>query len=98
MRDYPAAEGRTGVCMKLEFLTKANKIPHNRAHNALSDVNATIGLAKKIAETEPRLWQWAFEHRSKETIRAALEKGPVLWIHPRFGQTVSYTHLTLPTN
>ncbi len=93
VRDYPAAEGRTGVCMKLEFLTKANKIPHNRAHNALSDVNATIGLAKKIAETEPRLWQWAFEHRSKETIRAALEKGPVLWIHPRFGQKRGYAKI-----
>lgn len=92
-KEYPAAEGREGVCFKLEFLTKANGITHAHAHNALSDVSATIGLAKKIAETEPKLWKWALENRSKEAVKEALKNGPVLWVHPRFGQKRGFSKI-----
>ena len=80
-------EGRRGVCFKLEHLSRANGIVHRHAHDAFSDVEATLGLAKLIAEKEPRLWKWAFENRSKAKVKAALESGgPVLWVSPRFGQ------------
>ena len=83
---YPKAAGRSGVCFKLEFLTKANGIEHGHAHDALSDVEATIGLAKLLAEKEPRLWQWAFENRTKEKVLAAISGAkPVVWVTPRFG-------------
>lgn len=55
-------------------------------HDALSDVEATIGLASLIRRTEPRLWLWALENRGKEAVKAALERGPVVWISPKFGQ------------
>ena len=85
--EYPKAEGRTGVCFKLEFLSKANGIHHEHAHDALSDVDATLGLARLIRETEPRLWQWALENRTKPRIKAALESGrPVVWISPKFSR------------
>lgn len=85
------AEGRRGVCFKLEYLTKANGIVHKHAHDAFSDVEATIGLAKLIQKTEPRLWQWALEHRSKAKVKEAVEgHNPVLWISPRFGQARGY--------
>ena len=83
---YPKAAGRSGVCFKLEFLTIANGIEHGHAHDALSDVEATIGLARLLAEKEPRLWQWAFENRTKEKVLAAIgDTKPVVWVTPRFG-------------
>ena len=84
--EYPKAAGRSGVCFKLEFLTKANGIVHSHAHDALSDVEATIGMAKLIAEREPRLWKWAFENRDTKTVLKAVEgRKPVVWVSPRFG-------------
>lgn len=83
---YPKAAGRKGVCFKLEFLTKANGIVHSRAHDALSDVEATIGLARLIAEREPRLWKWALENRTTAKVNAAIaDMRPVVWVTPRFG-------------
>lgn len=83
---YPKAAGRTGVCFKLEFLTKANGIEHGHAHDALSDVYATLGLARLIREKEPKLWDWAFANRTTETVEAAVDSGkPVVWVTPKFG-------------
>lgn len=83
---YPQAVGKTGISFKLEHLTQANGLLHDKAHDAMSDVQATIQLAKLIAEKEPRLWQWAFANRKKATVSQALQQGPVLWVNPRFGQ------------
>ena len=83
---YPKAAGRSGVCFKLEFLTKANGITHGHAHDALSDVEATIGLARLIREKEPRLWAWAFKNRTKEAVETAIRDArPVVWVTPKFG-------------
>lgn len=54
---------------KLEALAEANNISHDRAHDALSDVFATIGLAKLMHKEHPRLFQWAFSARSKDVLR-----------------------------
>lgn len=84
--EYPKAAGRKGVCFKLEFLTKFNGIEHGHAHDALSDVEATIGLAKLIREKEPRLWTWAFKNRTKEAVETAVSDAkPVVWVTPKFG-------------
>lgn len=89
---YPKAAGRHGVCFKLEFLSKANGITHSHAHDALSDVEATIGLARLIAEKEPRLWKWAFENRTSQRVHAAVaDMKPVVWVTPRFGVTQGCT-------
>lgn len=92
---YPAAEGRKGVTFKLEFLTKANGLEHGHAHDALSDVEATVALARLIAQKEPRLWQWAFENRTKDKVVAALEKGPVVWVSPKFGVVRGCTRIVM---
>ncbi len=54
---------------KLENLTKVNNIEHSNAHDALADVYATISLAKLIYEKQPRLLQYIFNHRTKNSIR-----------------------------
>jgi len=58
------------VSFKLELLTAANNISHQSAHDALSDVYATIAVAKLIKEKQPRLYDWAYSLKDK---RKALE-------------------------
>ncbi|WP_414830645.1 exodeoxyribonuclease I [Alteromonas sp. H39] len=53
---------------KLEHLTQANGIAHGDAHDALSDVHATIGLAKLIKTHQPKLYDYAFSLRSKQNV------------------------------
>jgi exodeoxyribonuclease-1 len=52
------------VTLKLERLTAANGIDHGQAHEALSDVRATIALARLIREKQPKLYDWLFQLRS----------------------------------
>lgn len=58
---------------KLEDLARANGLLHEKAHDALSDVRATIALARLIREKQPRLFQFVQEHRSSESIRGFLD-------------------------
>jgi len=53
---------------RLEELAKANNIAHEAAHDALFDVRATIGLAKKVQHTYPRLYEWYYHHRRRENL------------------------------
>ena len=57
---------------KLEDLTKANKLPHESAHDALSDVYATIAVAQKISEKQPKLYQYMFNMRQKKNVLGLL--------------------------
>ncbi|MCH1918889.1 exodeoxyribonuclease I [Shewanella sp. A3A] len=51
---------------KLEHLTAANGLGHEKAHDAMSDVYATISLAKLIKERQPRLFDYYFNLRKKQ--------------------------------
>lgn len=57
---------------KLDELAPANGIEHEDAHDALSDVYATIGMAKKIKEAQPKLYQFAFDLKNKRKAAEAL--------------------------
>ena len=91
---------------KLEVLTKANGIDHGHAHDALSDVHATIALAKLIKTAQPRLFDYYFGLRHKKQVRAMLEpfgahvRVHVSAIHPRqrFGVAPITSIARHPTN
>jgi exodeoxyribonuclease-1 len=53
---------------KLENLSKANGLLHDAAHDALSDVYATIALAKLIKQQQPDLYQYAYGLRDKRKV------------------------------
>ena len=53
---------------KLEELTKANGIEHAAAHDALSDVTATIALAKLVKDKQPKLYDFFFKLRFKKAV------------------------------
>ena len=56
------------VSFKLEDLAKANGILHESAHDALSDVRATIGLARLIKRLQPRLFDFALGLHKKDRV------------------------------
>ena len=57
---------------RLEDLTAANEVQHRHAHDALSDVEATIAVAKLIKVRQPKLYDYVFKNRSKQVISALL--------------------------
>lgn len=84
---------------KLEGLTKANNIAHVGAHDALSDVHATIALAKLIREKQPKLFEYVFAHRDKRSINELLnlqQRKPVLHVSSRFAPEKGCLAVVLP--
>ncbi len=62
-----------GVSFRLEDLSRANGIDHANAHDALADVRATIGLARCVRQSQPKLYDFAFELRRKHSVSAQLD-------------------------
>jgi exodeoxyribonuclease I len=71
---------------KLENLTRANGLGHEAAHDALSDVRATIGLAKLIKNAQPKLWDFCLRLRKKEEVAKEIGVGkPFLHVSGMYG-------------
>jgi exodeoxyribonuclease I len=56
------------VSFKLEHLTAANGVAHAAAHDALSDVRATIALARLLRERKRALFDFCLKLRRKEAV------------------------------
>ncbi|MFS2161830.1 exodeoxyribonuclease I [Pseudomonas sp. Pseusp122] len=92
---WPEEEGR--VTLKLERLTAANGIDHGQAHDALSDVRATIALARLIREKQPRLYDFLFHLRSKQKVQEQIRLlQPLVHISGRFSAARNYLGVVLP--
>jgi len=63
---------------RLEDLARANALEHGQAHDALSDVQATIGLARLLAQANPKLWQWGLSLRAKHKVEQLLSTHDML--------------------
>ncbi|NDY89934.1 exodeoxyribonuclease I [Ideonella livida] len=71
---------------KLEDLTRANGLVHEAAHDALSDVRATIALARRIKAAQPRLWDFCLRMRRKDEVWAEIGVGrPFLHVSGMYG-------------
>ena len=64
-------EGR--VSFRLELLTQANGISHEAAHDAMSDVYATIAMAKLIKEKQPKLYDFIFNLKNKRQVAELID-------------------------
>jgi exodeoxyribonuclease-1 len=60
---------------KLEHLTAANGLAHEAAHDALSDVHATLALARLVKTMQPRLWEFCLKLRKKDAVSAEIGAG-----------------------
>ncbi len=84
---------------RLEDLAAANRLAHSRAHDALSDVEATIALARRLKQAQPRLYDYAFALRDKKRAAALLDYAgmtPVLHISQRYPAALGCGRLVLP--
>ena len=57
---------------RLEDLSRANDLLHEAAHDALSDVRATIALARLVRDKNPRLFDFCFTMHKKDGVAAEL--------------------------
>lgn len=75
---------------RLEALAQANGIAHERAHDALDDVRATIGLAKLIKRCQPRLFSYNLrlsDRRFAESLLLPLGSRALVHVSGRISRT-----------
>jgi exodeoxyribonuclease-1 len=75
------------VSFRLEDLSAANGLAHAHAHDAQSDVQATIALARLLRHAQPRLWDFHLGLRRKQEALNLLDyvqRTPVLHVSARF--------------
>jgi exodeoxyribonuclease-1 len=78
---------------RLEFLTKLNKLSHDSAHDALSDVLATIDVARLVKEKQPKLFTHLLSIRKKAEVKKIVESGkPFMYTSGRYPSR--YLHTT----
>jgi len=84
---------------RLEELTVANGIAHEAAHDAMSDVLATIAVAKLIKEKQPKLFDFVLKHKDKHSARQMLDTAtlkPVFHISAKYPATRGCCALVAP--
>lgn len=95
--EWPMVDGLPSF--RLENLTAANGLAHASAHDAWSDVEATIGLARLIRERQPALFEHTFAHRTKQQCGPMLDlarRQPVLHISSRYSAGHGCAALVMP--
>ena len=58
---------------RLQDLSRANALEHAHAHDALSDVHATLALARRLKHAQPRLWDFCLRLHKKPAVIAEIE-------------------------
>lgn len=97
--EWPQREDGRGTSFKLAHLAEANAVREGLAHEALSDVRALIGLARKLRAAQPRLWDYALRLRDKRHVAALIDVAgqlPLLHISQRYPAERLCAALVLP--
>ncbi|GKX54387.1 exodeoxyribonuclease I [Leminorella grimontii] len=84
---------------RLEHLTKANGVEHSHAHDAMSDVYATIAMAKLVKQAQPKLFDYLYQHRGKrkiETLIDIVNMAPLVHVSGMFGAQRGNTSWVAP--
>ncbi len=77
---------------RLEYLTKVNKLEHTSAHDALSDVRATIAVADLIRSKQKDLFEYLLGLRDKKKVAELVLKGaPFVYTSGRYGSQYAHT-------
>lgn len=95
--EWPMVEGKPSF--RLELLTAANGIAHGSAHDAYSDVAATIELARLVKAKQPALYEYVFSHRRKDAVAKLIDlktRKPLLHISAKFSSLNGCAGLVAP--
>jgi exodeoxyribonuclease-1 len=96
---WPVKEENGRTSFRLEELTVANGIGHEQAHDALSDVYATIAMARLIKEKQPKLYDFCYKLRRKKEVSKYIdlkEMTPFLHTSGMYGSDHGNTRLVVP--
>jgi exodeoxyribonuclease-1 len=96
--EWPVDE-KGNATNRLELLTKLNGVDHYKAHDALSDVFATIEVAKLIAIKQPQLFQYLLKMRDKKEVMKLVNldmKTPFVYTSGRYDAEFDKTTATFP--
>ncbi len=81
---------------RLEFLTKVNKLGHTHAHDALSDVQATIAVGRLIHEKQPELFDYLLKTRSKSVVKdLVLDGSPFVYTTSHYSSQFFHTSVAV---
>ncbi len=84
---------------RLELITKLNGVSHEHAHDALSDVYATIAVAKLIRDMQPDLFNYLFSIRGKNDVKKIVNldnKKPFVYASGRYANEFNKTTVAFP--
>lgn len=84
---------------RLELLTKANGLDHEKAHDALSDVEALISVTKLIKEKQPQLYNYLLGMRDKKEVQRLVnldDKKPFVYTSGRYDNEFDKTTVAFP--
>ena len=81
---------------KLEPLASANGLEHIKAHDALSDVYALIGLTKLIKAKQPKLFQYLLGLRNKKAVEKLVDlTNPEPFVYSSGNYPILLDHTTI---
>ena len=84
---------------RLEKLSVANGVLHDAAHDALSDVRATIGIAKLLRDAQPKLFEHLSSLQNKKAVARFLEQNkgrPLVHSSSKFSSDFLGTSVVVP--
>ena len=91
--------GEKFAANKLELLTKENGILHKNAHDAMSDVDGLIDVARLLKEKQPQIFDYLFKIRSKNEVQKLVNlenPKPFVYTSGRFKVEFEKTTVTFP--
>ena len=100
--NWPFLENESGekyAANKLELLTKENGIEHENAHDAMSDVDGLIDVARLLKEKQPKMFEYLLKMRSKNEIQALVNlenPQPFVYSSGRFSAEFEKTTVAFP--
>ncbi|RJX72933.1 exodeoxyribonuclease I [Vibrio sinensis] len=87
------------ISFKLEHLSVANGIEHANAHDAMADVIATIEMAKKVKQAQPKLFDYFLSMRHKRKLNELVDivnMTPLMHVSGMLGRERNYTSWIVP--
>ncbi|WP_413111653.1 exodeoxyribonuclease I [Thaumasiovibrio sp. DFM-14] len=97
--EWPIDEDTGLVSFKLERLSVANGIEHSNAHDAMADVIATIEMAKKVKQAQPKLFEYLYDLRNKKKVQSLLDPvnmAPIVHVSGMLGGQCGNTSWMVP--
>ena len=91
--------GEKFAANKLELLTKENGILHENAHDAMSDVDGLIDVARLLKEKQPQIFNYLFKIRSKNEVQKLVNlenPKPFVYTSGRFKVEFEKTTVAFP--